>query len=164
MSLKDLKHGSLYVILSIRKDPPVKDDFHWGLYLHEDIPEGGTNYHIKQTNGWTTDHGRTRGVFKSFLLVGLFRIADVPASLLGHADRTIRTYDNQTNTPGKTCRVWGFLVLELLKKKTNGHTILKCDNLDALQREIFDWGNSNAAAAAANKQPRALGVSRICQI
>jgi hypothetical protein len=37
--------------------------------------------------------------------------------LFGHADRTIRTYDNQTNTPGITCRVWVFFGARALEKE-----------------------------------------------
>ncbi|QVM13744.1 hypothetical protein D8B26_008351 [Coccidioides posadasii str. Silveira] len=69
MSLSDLKVNGLYIILFIRHDPPVQDNFHWGLYLHRHSQTGGTKYHIKQQGaGWITDHGPTAGVFKSFLL------------------------------------------------------------------------------------------------
>jgi len=163
MSLADLKDGGLYVILFIRGDPPEIDNFHWGLYLHKNVVSGGTKYHIKtQGSGWITDHGPTSGVFKSFLLVGLFRIADIPAGWEGYVDQTIRSYDNQVNTPGTTCKVWVFWVLELLKRQSNGYTILKCNDLTTLEREIKDWGNTKAPGAARNDQPRPVGASRIC--
>ena len=123
MSLAALKPNGLYFILFIRDDPPQPNDFHWGLYLHRDADTGGTKYHIKQQGiGWITDHGTTAGVFKSFLLIGLFRIADIPPGWEAHLDRTIRTYDNQINTPGVDCRVWLFWVLELLQKPMNGYS------------------------------------------
>ncbi|KAL2060159.1 hypothetical protein VTL71DRAFT_9554 [Oculimacula yallundae] len=163
MSLADLKHGGLYVILFIRHDPPVQDNFHWGLYLHDSESNGGTKYHIvKPGSGWITDHGNTLGVFKSFLLVGLFRIADVPAGWEGYVDQTIRSLDNRVNTPDITCKIWVFWVLELLKRESNGYTVLKCNDLPALEREIKNWGNAKAAGAAANEQPRSLTASRIC--
>ena len=87
MSLADLKAGGLYVILFIRGDPPEKDTFHWGLYLHKNVANGGTKFHIKnQGSGWIADHGPTSGVFKSFLLVGLFRIAEAPTGWEGYVD------------------------------------------------------------------------------
>lgn len=162
MSLADLKIGGLYVILFIRGFPPQQDNFHWGLYLHT-TPNSGTKYHIKnQGSGWITDHGTTHGVFKSFLLVGLFRIADISASWEDYVDRTLRSYDSQVNTPGVTCKVWLFWVLGLLTKESNGYTVLKCNSLTELEREILDWGNLKAPGAANNEQPRSLAASRIC--
>ncbi|KMU78445.1 hypothetical protein CISG_07449 [Coccidioides immitis RMSCC 3703] len=115
MSLSNLKVNGLYIILFIRNHPPVQNNFHWGLYFHRHPDTGGRKYHIKQQgSGWIADHGPTAGVFKSFLLVGLFRIADVPAGWEGHLDHTIRTYDSQLNTPGVMCRVWVLWVLALL--------------------------------------------------
>ncbi|RDL39334.1 uncharacterized protein BP5553_03674 [Venustampulla echinocandica] len=114
MSLADLKAGGLYVILFIRGDPPEQDNFHWGLYLHKNVASGG---------------------------IKLFRITDVPAGWEGYVDQALRTYDNQVNTPGMTC---------------------KCSDLTALEREIKDWGNANAPGAARNEQPRPLASSQIC--
>jgi hypothetical protein len=163
MSLADLKDGGLYVLLFIRGDPPEKDNFHWALYLHKNAASGGTKYHIKtQGSGWIADHGPNSGVFKSFLLVGLFRIADVPAGLGGYVDQTLRTYDNQLNNSGITCKVWVFRVLELLRRKSNGYAVLKCNDFTALEREVKDWGNSETPGAARNEQPRALAASQIC--
>ncbi|EFW17721.1 conserved hypothetical protein [Coccidioides posadasii str. Silveira] len=143
--------------------PPVQNNFHWGLYFHRHPDTGGTKYHIKQQgSGWIADHGPTAGVFKSFLLVGLFRIADVPAGWEGHLDHTIRTYDSQLNTPGVTCRVWVLWVLALLQKPINGQIILKCDNLAALENEVKSWGNANAMGAANNVQPRPVAASTLC--
>ncbi|KMP02506.1 hypothetical protein CIRG_10329 [Coccidioides immitis RMSCC 2394] len=163
MSLSDLKVNGLYIILFIRHDPPVQDNFHWGLYLHRHSQTGGTKYHIKQQGaGWITNHGPTAGVFKSFLLVGLFRIADIPAGWEGHVDQTIRTYDSQINNPDISCRVWLLWVLALLQKPVNGQVILKCDNLAALETEVKTWGNANAMGAAVNEQPRPIGASALC--
>ncbi|PYH75366.1 hypothetical protein BO82DRAFT_33262 [Aspergillus uvarum CBS 121591] len=163
MSLSSLKINGLYILLFIRDDPPAQNDFHWGLYLHRNSETGGTKYHIKQQgSGWITDHGPTAGVFKSFLLIGLFRIADVPMGWENHLDQTLKTYDNRLNTPGTTCRVWVFWVLGLLQKPIAGKTILKCDNLQSLEAEVKNWGNANAASAAENLQPRPLGASTLC--
>lgn len=163
MSLADLKVNGLYIILFIRNDPPVPNDFHWGLYFHRHRRTGGTKYHVKQQgSGWITDHGPTAGVFKSFLLVGLFRIADVPAGWEGHLDQTLRTYDSQLNTPGMTCRVWLLRVLALLQKPIDGKIILKCGDLVALETEVKNWGNANAMSARDNDQPRPVAASSLC--
>lgn len=130
MSLADLTPNGLYIILFIRGDPPEKDNFHWGLYLHQNAERGGTKYHIKAAgSSWIPDHGTTKGVFKSFLLAGLFQIADVPRGWEGFVDECFRTYDNKLHAPGITCRVWVLWVLELLQKNVNGTRVLKCGDL-----------------------------------
>ncbi|GIK04001.1 hypothetical protein Aspvir_008076 [Aspergillus viridinutans] len=163
MSLSDLKVNGLYIILFIRNSPPIPNDFHWALYFHRHPDSGGTKYHVKQQgSGWIPDHGHTAGVLKSFLLVGLFRIADVPAGWEGHLDRTITTYDSQLNTLAITCRVWLLRVLALLQKPIDGKVILKCDSLVALENEVKNWGNANAMGAHNNDQPRPIAASSLC--
>lgn len=139
MSPANLKVNGLYIMLFIRNHPPVPNDFHWALYFHRHLNTGGTKYHIKQPgSGWITDHAPTAGVLNSFLLVGLFRIADVPSGWEGLLDQTVRTYDTQLNVPGITCRVWVLWVLALLQKSIDGQTILKCSDLNALEIEVKD--------------------------
>src|ERR1700690_4006867 len=142
MSLKDLVPGGLYILLFIRDHPPTKDNFHWGLYLHSYELLWGPKFHIKSPgSGWMTDHGRTSGVFKSFLLVGLLQIATVPSGLESYVDQQIRAYDSSINTPGVTCRVWVLWVLALLQQPVNEQVILKCTDLSELEQEAKDWGN-----------------------
>ena len=166
MSLETLQLNGLYVLLFIRDQPPLQNDFHWGLYIHQHPKFGGNKYHIKQFgDGWITDHGTTSGVFKSFLLVGLFQIAKVPSGWEGLADDMIRTYDQQLNDlVGITCRTWVLRVLAALQKPANGHSILQCNDLNALEQEIFAFGNANATSAANNVQPRPVGASSLCSL
>lgn len=160
MSLKDLEPNGLFVLLFLRTDLPVQNDFHWALYLHGDSSSGGTKYHIKQQgSGWITDHGTTYGVFKSFLLIGLFQIATIRAGWESYVDSQLRTYDPWINTPGISCDIWVFWVLRLLQQPVNGYRILNCDDLDELANEIKEWGNGYSAAAVANRQPRPIGRS-----
>lgn len=163
MSQSNLRVNALYILLFIRSHPPAPNDFHWALYFHRHPDTGGTKYHIKQQgSGWIPEHEPTAGVLKSFLLVGMFRIAQVPAGLEGHLDRTMRTYDSQLNIPGITCRVWVFWVLALLQKPINGQVILKCNNLGALETDVKNWGNIHAMGAADNVQPRPVATSSLC--
>ena len=153
--------GGVYILLFVRDQPPQPNNFHWGLYVHTE-PKGGYKYHIKgMGRGWIADHGPTNGVFKSFLLVGLFHIAtiDIDRRSLGQLDGLMRTYDNQLNTPGITCRVWVLWVLQQLQN--NG--LLKCNDLQALESEVFNFGNKYAVDAADGKQPRPIKVSKICK-
>ncbi|KAJ5690377.1 hypothetical protein N7462_004769 [Penicillium macrosclerotiorum] len=159
----ELQTNSLYVVLFIRNEPPQPNDFHWALYLHQDATMGGKKYHIKTVGpGWIPDHGPCSKISKEFLLVGLFRIADVPPSYHTYLDETLRSYDDNLNTPGNTCRIWVLSVLALLQQPANGATIFDCQDLPALQEEIFHWGNAHAQSAAANKQPRPTGSSALC--
>lgn len=163
MALANLDTGGLYIILFIRNDPHILGDFHWALYLHRDPLRGGTKYHVKQQGGgWIADHGPTAGVLKSFLLIGLFQIALVPAGRESDVDGALRTYDHSLNMAGITCRVWILRVLALLQNPTNGYSILKCPELKALEEEIKVWGNENAASAALNRQPRPIAWSKLC--
>lgn len=163
MSLATLDVNGLYIILFIRGSPPEKNDFHWGLYLHQHPSNGGTKYHVKGLGaGWIADHGHTAGVFKSFLLVGLIKIANVPTGWEDYADQTIRTYDGDLNSGGITCKTWLFKVLELLQKEEKGRAVLKCKDLTALENEVNDWGNRFSFDAADDVQPRPVGASTIC--
>ena len=156
-----LEVGRIYVLLFVRSHPPKADDFHWGIYAHTE-KKGGRKYHIKTLgNGWIADHGPTSGVFKSFLLVGLFHIATIPAeqTWFDYLDEIMRTYDNQLNNTGTTCRVWSLWIFQLLQS----HNILLCSDLDALEAEIFEFGNKYAADAADGKQPRPIKTSKICR-
>lgn len=119
-------------------------------------------YHIKRLgSGWIADHGRTGGVFKSFLLVGLLHLATIPPeqARFDHLDGIMRTHDNELNNPGTTCRIWTFWICKLLRN----HNILLCNDLDALEAEIFEFGNKYAADAAAAKQPRPIEQSKVCR-
>lgn len=158
-----LKEGSIYVLLYVRQQPPVPNDFHWGLYFHGNTNTRGTKYHIRTVGpGWMSDHGPVTEILKEFLLVGLFRVADVRPELYNHIDKTIRSLDDRLNVPGNTCRVWVLDIIALLQEPVGGYQVLRCRDISALQQEIFDWGNERAAAAAANEQPRPVGASMIC--
>ena len=165
MSEADLIHNGLYIILFVRDQTPKPDDFHWGLYTHNNTGKDGTKFHIKGREGhWMADHGVTKGVFKSFLLVGLIRIANIPTELESHAEGLIRSYDHKLNEMGITCRSWLFEVLKLLQTPVNNLTILKCKDLGALEQEAKEWGNQHAIDTVDNVQPRALHTSTLCGI
>ncbi|THW08276.1 hypothetical protein D6D23_05232 [Aureobasidium pullulans] len=164
MSLDLLEPNGLYVLLFIRDDPPKVNDFHWGLYLHSNSDTGGMKYHIRNSGGgWLPDYAIAGDVLKSFLLVGLFQIARIPAGATNDVDIIFKTYDQQLNQlPGLTCRTWVFDVLKLLQKPWNGGVLLKCTDIVALEQEIMAWGNSNAFGASRNKQPRPVSASKLC--
>lgn len=115
-------------------------------------------YHIKgEGDGWVTDHAVTAGVFKSFLLVGLLHIANVPKGWEDRANSIITEDDNRLNSiPGNTCRVWLLSALERLRDAG----VLHCSNLVALEREVKDWGNSHQISAIDAQTPRPCGVFR----
>lgn len=160
MSFDDLTNNALYIILFIRGGSISPDDFHWSFYYHKNRNEGGSKYHITGGEGrWMTDHGVTRGVFKSFLLVGLIQIADVPNSMEDKTKALITQEDNNLNSiPGNTCRTWVLRALERLKDAE----ILHCSDVLALEQEVKDWGNSEQQAAIDNVQPRVIVKSKLC--
>ena len=106
-----------------------------------------------------TDHGVTKGVFKSFLLVGLVQVANIPTSMADKAKALITQDDNNLNSiPGNTCRTWVLRALERLKDAD----ILHCSDVLALEQEVKDWGNSEQQATLDNVQPRTIVRSKLC--
>ncbi|KAK2765681.1 hypothetical protein FQN54_008537 [Arachnomyces sp. PD_36] len=164
MSTSTLKENGLYICLFIRNDPPLPNDFHWALYHHHTDKTGGMKYHITGSfkSGWLPGHEPNSGIMKSFLLVGLFQIGYVPVGLNEFVDRTFRAYDEELNYPDVTCRVWVWRVLALLRKSVDGATAFKCEDIEALEREVMEWGNQYAEGASKNLQPRPVDMSAIC--
>jgi hypothetical protein len=165
MVTQTLKENGLYICLFVRSDPPVRNDFHWALYLHHGHTPSGMKYHITGSfkSGWFPEHAPNSGIMKSFLLVGLVRIADVPAGLEGYVDRTFRTYDEELNDPDISCRVWVWRVLALLQKPgPGGMSIFECEDTTALEKELFEWGNENSDEATKNVQPRPIHAATFC--
>ncbi|KAK8203088.1 hypothetical protein HDK77DRAFT_486552 [Phyllosticta capitalensis] len=164
MSQQDLQPRGLYILLFARGDnADAKDDFHWALYLHQDKSNGGRKFHITGSAGkWLAEHGVTKAVLKEFLIVGLIQIANVPEGLEDHIDKKCRSLDSTLNQEGITCRTWLFKVLKLLQAPVDGKIPFPCADLDALEREVKDWGNANLKSAIDNVQPRPVAVSRFC--
>lgn len=163
-----LTPNTLYIALYVRTDPPVPDNFHWALYFHHDATRGGTKYHITNEGGqsaWVASHGPESNILKTFLLVGLLRIVDVPPGAVDAVDQLIRRYDAQLNDLGVTCRTWLFRVLQLLQRQEpspvdaveDGKVLDAKVDLETLEREVKDWGNRYAAEACRNVQPRPVG-------
>jgi hypothetical protein len=158
-ALVSLPQRHLYIILWIRRDPPITNDFHWGFYYHKNA-SGGTKYHMRNVGGgWLPDHGPTGGVFKSNFLCVLVQIASIPADEEQRLDQLMRTYDSNVNSiPGVTCRVWLFRILEVLVQGG----LVRCADLQALEAECMDCGNQHMSSAANNTQPRPVVASRLC--
>ena len=156
--LSDLTENSLYVVLFNYRDE--NDTFHWGLYLHEDADKGGWKFHIKNegTASWITDHAQTYGVFKSMMLIGLMRVADVPPANLTEVQTLIKAEDSMVNTPGNSCRIYVKKACERLRDGGN----MTFQSWQVLEREIMDWGNSEMEPTRLNVQPRSLTFSRVC--
>ena len=158
-ALAALPQEKLYIVLYIRRDPPIADDFHWVFYYHK-TTNGGTKYHVKNLgSGWIADHGTTGGMMKEQFLCVLIEIGSLPADKEETLDRIMRSHDGLANsTPGITCRVWLFVILSLLIQDG----LLHCNDLVALQQECFDFGNASMTSAANNNQPRPVKVSSRC--
>lgn len=178
MSFPRLQENSIYILVYVRNDPHVPDNFHWTFYHHRNPLTGGVKYHIRnEGDGWMPGHGPIVAISKEFLLVGLMRVADVPAGV-DHAavDGIMKTFDDELNTPGQTCRVWLLRVLELLRRPVLGSSscstagagsaagaavpTLRCDDVAALEAEVMAWGNQHAQSAIDNVQPRPVSASK----
>ncbi|DAA77655.1 TPA_exp: Uncharacterized protein A8136_6201 [Trichophyton benhamiae CBS 112371] len=158
-ALSRLPLDSLYIVLWIRADPPVSNDFHWGYYFHT-AKLKGHKYHMKNMgHGWIADHGPTNGVFKSNFLCVLIQIASIPPEKKSLVDQIMRSRDGDVNSiPGMSCRVWVLTIAEKLSE--NG--LVRYTSRDALEQECFRVGNQYSAAAAENTQPRPVVRSEVC--
>ncbi|KAF9893159.1 hypothetical protein FE257_012571 [Aspergillus nanangensis] len=149
--------NTLYIVLYIRTDPPIPDNFHWALYHHHPTVTQRTKYHITNegSDGWIASHSHESNILKTFLLVGLVRIADVSVASISTVDQVIRSYDSQVNTMDVTCRTWLLRVLSRLQMSDLG--VLRGIDLDILEKEVKAWGNRFAKEACVNVQPRPVG-------
>jgi hypothetical protein len=164
IALAQLPRNGLFIVLYLRSDLPLPNDFHWSLYFHTTAgtQPGGHKYHIKNlSNGWITDHGPTAGVFKSNFLCVLIQIAAISQERMRETDAIIRSKDDQINQiPGVSCRVWLMTILAILRARS----LLKCNDLYALQEECFRFGNEHSVGALGNDQPRPVKRSRLCEL
>ena len=117
-------------------------------------------------------HESVAAIWKEFLLVGLFRIAEPPCGVDHEAvDRIMRTFDHDLNTVGLTCRVWVRWVLEVMRQPVLDSPscptvpphvpIIRFDDVVALEAEAMAWGNERAQSTIDNVQPRPVGASKV---
>ncbi|RAH85437.1 hypothetical protein BO86DRAFT_416310 [Aspergillus japonicus CBS 114.51] len=160
--LAGLPLNTIYVVLYVRADPPIANDFHWGLYFHTD-KSGAFKYHVKNPStdgkGWLADHGRTGGLLKSNLLCVVNQIARVPSDKVAQIDPIMRSYDGNLNAmPGITCRVWVLAILQKLMDQG----IVRCSSVKDLEAECLSVGNGYMVEAANSRQPRPIVKSPVC--
>ncbi|KAG6862724.1 hypothetical protein C0993_001820, partial [Termitomyces sp. T159_Od127] len=146
-----LEIGALYIALYARDDP---SSFHWAIYHHWSSTTG-TKFHIRNitsAGGWFSEHKHNSGIMKEFLLVGLMKIADVPADLTEafHASVTAVPYDS----PTVNCLSW---VRDALEAAISAGTIGRF-SIDEMEREAQAFGSSQFDDAARNVQPRPIAT------
>ena len=112
--------------------------------------------------GWITKHEWVGNIFKTNFLCVLVRIAElgVGGDEKVKLDAAIRSLDGRVNSvPGVTCRVWLFVIMEVLVKEG----FVRCDGSgEDLEEECKQLGNGASGAAAENQQPRPVVVSSLC--
>lgn len=158
-TLANLHPNHLYIFLWIRNDPPRTNDFHWGFYLHTHA-QGGVKYHIRNIgDGWIPDHGQTGEVLKTMYLCVLIEVANVPETMYGVLDDTMRSLDGNLNAiSGMTCRVWVLIVVKRLIELG----VIRCESEEVFQEECMMFGNMFSAQAAENLQPRPVVRAQFC--
>ncbi|KAJ5643264.1 uncharacterized protein N7484_005771, partial [Penicillium longicatenatum] len=72
---------------------------HYRGKLNQTVPTGPYTSNELSSKAAQT-HGDTRTVMKEFLMVELFRIADVPSGQEGPVDGNMRSFHGSLNTPG----------------------------------------------------------------
>jgi len=153
-----LHPGSLYIVL--HSQYPTAG-YHWGLYLHlagDTMSPYGRKFHIVNQNSlrWATDFQDTRGVLKSKHLIGLIRIASIPAYRFDYMKNLIES--TPYNTPGITCRVW---VLNAVRSLMVAGLVGYAD-IRWLENEVFRFGFAEEPAYLLGVKPRPIIQSRVC--
>ncbi|KAG6890664.1 hypothetical protein C0992_013336 [Termitomyces sp. T32_za158] len=144
-----LEIGALYIALYARDDP---SSFHWAIYHHWSSTKG-TKFHIRNIvpgQGWFSEHKPNIGIMKEFLLVGLMKIADVPADLTEalHTSITAVPYDG----PNVNCLSW---VKDALEAAMSAGAIGRF-SIDEMEQEAQAFGSSQYDDASQNVQPRPI--------
>lgn len=142
-----LETGALYIALYARDDP---SSFHWAIYHHWSSTRG-TKFHIRNIgSGWFSEHEPNSGIMKEFLLVGLMKIADVPADLTEalHASITAVPHDS----PTVNCLSW---VRDSLEAAMSAGAVRRF-SIDELEQDARAFGASQFDDAAQNVQPRPI--------
>ena len=130
--------------------PLVPDNFHWGIYI---VPPSQPHVrgvssldHIRnKSSGWMADHNLIADVLNSSLLFSFIHIAYIPSRL----ESTWTEVSENTTINSITLRLpaeLGFSVS--CKSPLTAQWFLNAINLQALEREIKDWGNNNTQSAA----------------
>lgn len=147
-----LATSALYVVLYLRSDPPLPDDFHWTIYLHTGNPSG-YQYHVVGRNGmWDPDHQFVSNIMSGLGLCVLIEIATIRQddTIYARVDQILKSYDATLNmVSGLTCRTWVLRVLHMLVGAGIVHF-----NVEELEKECLDFGNCFSVAASCGVQPR----------
>lgn len=157
-SLSSLTPNSLHIILYLRSDPPLPNDFHWAFYLHKDTTAAGVKYHVRGIgDGWIPGHEATAAILTETFLCVIIQIAGIPRCAHKRVDEIMRSYDQTLNAmPGITCRVWLLRVVGMLVEEGFVH----CD-VGALEKDCFEFGNEHSLSASVNEQPRPVVKSSV---
>jgi len=149
--------GGIYILLYLRNDPPLPNDFHWAMYMHT-AQKAGFKYHIKTLgSGWIPDHSPLGSVFNEFLLIGLLQIGRIELADVAKLDGLARTWDAELNSHDFTCRRWLLRVFGLMMD--NG--VLDYGDVDELELEAKTFGNEHASDAAKGRQPLPVVISKL---
>ncbi|CAL1707304.1 unnamed protein product [Somion occarium] len=134
--------------------------YHWGFYLHQS-KHAGTKYHIRNLGqGWILEIEGTHNFMKEFLLIGCLRIAIVPSMNHNRIQKILQDIPYISEDGTMTCRIW---VLNGLKALIDGGHV-RCDDLQALEQEVFDFGLVYFEETEQNKQPRPIVDSKSCTL
>ncbi|KAJ5321977.1 hypothetical protein MYU51_002665 [Penicillium brevicompactum] len=147
-----LTPGALHVVLYIRSDTPVPNDFHWALYLHTGNP-GGHQYHVRARNGSLEPaHETILNIMAGHFLCILIEVATLHQDKVtyGRVDQIMKSFDATLNlVSGLNCRTWVLMVLHMLVGAEMVHL-----NIELLEKECLDFGNGFSIAASLDVQPR----------
>ena len=155
--LSDLDPNDLF-IHTIYQFVDRPDSFHWGLYLHENI-QGGWKYHITRMDpGWIADHAPSTSALSTRALIGLVRVAKIPASQKERVQEIIAEDTQLNQVPGMTCRVFVGRACERLKSAG----LMTFNTWNDVKQEVRQFVSTNIVGADHNDQPRPVVDSKAC--
>lgn len=152
--MSPLQLESLYIAVFLG---PAIDKPHWALYHHTSETKGW-KYHIKGAgnNSWIAEHATVGAILRTVLLTGLVRIAHIDLALEAAVREHIYTIPHDTE--GTTCRVWLLKAVSGMIEKG----WVACDDIRALEKEVFAFAAEQFEDTMNNVQPRPVIESKVC--
>lgn len=148
--------GGLYILLHLGVSD-LPDNFLWEIYLDHSFSQScrGRRFRVKRLglgNAYVAEHTDVNGPHSSMTLIGIYRIAQVPAVRSVETKELIEAGDFDLSMSGATYQSWTLSAVQRLIDAG----IVTGANLAEIEEEVLAFGSANKEAAKAGKRTRAV--------
>lgn len=154
--VESLVPGGLYILLHLGvSDRP--DNFVWEIYFDRSFSQScrGRRFRVKRLglgNAYVPEHTDVNGPHSSMTLIGIFRIAQVPAGRAVETKDLIEAGDLDLSMSSTTYQSWALSAVQRLIDAG----IVTGANLAEIEEEVLAFGSANKEAAEAGEHTRAV--------